>query len=188
MWLKSVYFSFCNCSSTKHVICLIREHLVRLLISMSRAGRGHGVNTGPRQVSQPGEPEEAQMKETGRVEVNASECPNSLLVDTRESCWDKTSGCRKWEQEAQGGPRSHPGLVFVIRLMNNRRQSERSPREQKEPSQYWPTGRDGAPSVRRTVIVRTCYPVLLFQENESVYTCPYASCALSFPCFAIHRS
>lgn len=54
------------------------------------------MKTGPSRVSRPGEPEHAQMREIGHVEVHASESPHSLLVKTRDCCWDKT---RSWVKE-----------------------------------------------------------------------------------------
>lgn len=81
---KSIYFSLHNCFSTKHVICLICEHLAQLLISMNRVGRGHRVKTGPSQVSRPGEPEHAQMREIRCVEAHTGVHPHSLLAKTRD--------------------------------------------------------------------------------------------------------
>lgn len=149
---KSLYFSVCNCflpnmSFVLYVNIWFGSWYQRIgeggLQSKNRAG--------------PGKPGQAQMEGIGQVDINASECPHSLLVKTRDSCWDKGQELIKESgSKEHKGSSSHLGLVSVIWLMNNQRQEWGWHREQERPPN---TGQpdDSGPSVLQTDISGTYF-------------------------------
>lgn len=159
-----LYISHVVTFPTKHVICLICEHLVQLLISMNRIGRGHRVKAGPGQV---GQPEQAQMEGSW---IGEGQCqrmsPLTAGEDQRQLLGQRPgAGRRKGEQETQEGRGSHPGLAFVMWLMNNRRQEWAVMWRADELSWCWPTGQVSSPTVLRMDTLGIYYSILLFKEK-----------------------
>lgn len=128
----------------------------------------------------PGKPGQAQMEGIGQAEVNASECPHSLLVKTRDSCWNKGQ-----ELSKESGSKLHKRDQAVTRGWSlsfgswiTKDKSERDTESRRAPLML----------AHRTTVALLCWrqtyrepiiPWCYLRKNESVPTFSlYHSCSL----------
>lgn len=108
----------------------------------------------------PGKPEQVRM------EVNVSECPHSLLVKTRDSCWDKgqelSKGSGRKEHKRAQAVTWGWSLSFGSWITKDKSESDT---EGKRAPLMLANRTRGVPSVLKTDLSGTCYSMVWFKEK-----------------------